>query len=587
MQIIQISDFHIKEDSNLVSIYGKIVRLYEGMVPYLSTTECTVICVLGDIVDGGKPLAYTNAISVFKHIRETFSAFNPHFVFTPGNHDLCCCPYVPNLPQICSDPKCTLDNYYEFLRQFNKDVNTESIYINHYDEIDILVVNSNYSNNCRYGLVDIAKLERTIFSKPALLLTHHTFLSENVNDASAIRNSYKLLEQIEKKEILGVLHGHTHGYKDMIIGKKCPVVGVGPFLKDIPNINNQANLIIATSTGIHRVINLFYRADLDKFESYSVYHRQSSVYYGSVVGKVYNNIVNDTKKFGVLFNLDINIETTYQNFADGIKHTFPEQIEIAKQWQQTTMIPDALYYNHGQYMQCRDIRALEFVINELNVKPTSSRAIIPLINFKDVIDSGDKFLPSFDIVQFGFTSDDRSHLVVTLYLRALEVNHFLKINLCEIYLMCKEIAATITSVRNISIHLYAFRAQYKERFGCFARAKIDRTAEADIAYLVRDNIPEIIKLLEEKRDLYETVIENCGMNRLHSALIAQNKFQKIKPRVLESIAETIEILYELELERKKSSNYPSIEATEKKLTDSINIVIGLLEGNIYQESVEN
>lgn len=579
MQLIQISDLHIRDNSNIDLIKNKIVRLFEALQKHLNHEDCTVICILGDIVDQGKSSNFALAEIVIKYIEDTFVKYRPSFVFTPGNHDLCACPHTHPLPPVCPDQKCTLSFFYDFMGKFDASPSTDSISIKHYDDIDLLIANSTYTGNCKYGVLDIAAIERIDLSKPTLVLTHHTLLSENNEDASAIRNAYKLLEQIEKKEILGVLHGHTHGYKDINIGEKCPVVGVGPFLKDVPNVNNQANLVIVTASGIHKVINFYFRADLDRFESLSVFENHNSIYSGSIVDKTYKRIVMDTKLLGAIFNLNMIIETKYKDFNAEIEHVFPEQIEVARLWQDTSKVPDSLYYNHGQYMKSKDISAITFVAKELHVKPTSSRAIIPLINFENVIDSGDKFLPSFDLVQFGFTSDERSNLVVTLYLRALEVNHFLKINLCEIYLMCKEISKEITTIREISINLHAFRAQFKEKFGCFKRAELDRISEADIAYSLWDDIPKIIRLLQGKRDLYETVIENCGMRSLHNAIESQNYRKPIKEPILKSIDKIISTMKALEAERKKTSNYVLIESTEKELTADFNRIIHLLSGD--------
>lgn len=148
--------------------------------------------------------------------------------------------------------------------------------------------------------------------------------------------------------------------------------------------------------------------------------------------------------------------------------------------------------------------------------------------------------------------------------------------------MCKEISKEITTIRDISINLHAFRAQYKDKFGCFKRAELDRISETDIAYFLRDDIPKIIQLLQEKRDLNETVIENCGMRSLYNAIEGQNKRQPIKEPILRSIDKIISTMKTLEAERKKTSNYVLIESTEKELTADFNKIIQLLSGdNIY------
>lgn len=324
-------------------------------------------------------------------MKELFVEFNPTFEFTPGNHDLCDCPHLHPIPELCSDQKCSLEHYDDFIKGFDSSYSPTSLLYKEYDDIVLLLANSVFYGNCKYGLIDIEALKKINLKKPALLVTHHTFLSESDTDIAAIRNAYKLFDEIEKKEILGVLHGHTHGYKDITIGKKCPVIGVGPFLKDIPNINNQANLVIVTSSGIHEVTNYFYREDLDQYDARIAYSRVNTAYKGSNIEKVYNEIVSDAKKFGVLPNMSLNINMLYKAFNEQVERLFHEQIPIAELWQETERVPDSLYYNHGQYMRYNDVTAVRFVINELKSKATSSRAIIPLINFEMVVKSGDGF----------------------------------------------------------------------------------------------------------------------------------------------------------------------------------------------------
>lgn len=584
MQIIQISDLHITEKSNLSSIKNRIMKLYNALQVDINKDECTVLCILGDIVDKGDATLYKKATDILNYTKELFAEFNLTFEFTPGNHDLCDCPYSHPIPEVCPDQKCTLEHYNNLVKGFDSSYNpTNTILHKEYDDIDLLLANSVFHSNCKYGLLDIEALKKINLKKPALLLTHHTFLSESDTDIAAIRNAYKLFDEVEKKEILGVLHGHTHGYKDITIGNKCPVIGVGPFLKEIPNINNQANLVIVTSSGIHKVTNYFYRNDLDQYDARNVYKRDNAVYKGSNIEKVYNEIVSDAKKFGVLPNMSLNLSMSYPAFNEQIERIFHEQIIAARLWQETEKVPDSLYYNHGQYMRYNDVTATGFVIEELKSKATSSRAIIPLINFKMVVESGDGFLPSFDLVQFGFLSEERTNLCVTLYLRALEVNHFLRINLCEIYLMCKQIAHEIRSIETVNVNIFAFKAQYKENFGCFRRAEIDRIDESEITLSLHDNLDYIVRLLEEKRDLNETVIENKGMTSFFKALQASNKRRPFKAIILERSKSILDTMKELKSEREKTSNYTLIKKIENQLDGQFNEIINMFkDGEIYE-----
>lgn len=579
MQIIQISDLHVKKESDLQSIKTKILKLYEAIKCSLNANECIVICILGDIIDKGNASMYVRASEVLAFIKEYFREFNPHYEFIPGNHDLC---KTSGLDPASKDIEYSLRAYCDFIKEFDAEYEPFLIH-KEYDDIDLLLANSVHHCDPDYGLIDIEALEKIELSKPALIISHHSLLSESETDAAAIRNAYKLLEYIEEKEILAVLHGHTHGYKEMTIGNKCQVIGVGPFLKDIPNINNQVNLITVTLSGIQNVKNYFYREDFNRFDVRVVYNRKRAVYESTNIEKVYNMIVTDAKKYGPLLNMNLNLNMSYHEFNEQIERVFPDQIPTAELWQDTEKIPEHLYYNHGQYMKYDNITAMSFIINELKNKATSSRAIIPLINFTNVVQSGDGFLPSFDLVQFGFLEEEKAHLIVTLYLRALEVNHFLKINLCEIYLMCKQIAEDIRSIKKIDVNIFAFRAQYKEKFGCFKRAEIDTIDESEITLLLQSDLSYIVKVLTEKKDLSETVIENKGMVSLNRALQAINKRCPIKSIILDKSTSILETMDQLKSEREKTSNYTLIETIENRLNQQLDEITSLFkDGEIYE-----
>ncbi len=584
MQIIQISDMHITPESRLDSIKPQISKLYEALRHRLEKTEIIVFCILGDIVDKGDPTVYAKALDVLNYMKELFSEFNPKFEFTPGNHDLCDCPYAHPTPAACPIQRCNLDHYFDFINSFDSSYDpTETISHRRYDDVDLILASSISHGNCKYGQIDIDSLKKVIIHKPTILVTHHAFFSESNTDTAAIRNAYKVFEVIETQDIVGILHGHTHGYKDITLGNKCPVVGVGPFLKDIPNINHQVNLVSVMPSGIYQVINFYYRDDLDEYIERIVYKSTSKTYFGSSIEKIYNDILLDTKKFGIIPDMHLKLEMPYASFNAEIERCFSEYIDAATLWQDTSKVPDSLYYNHGQYMQSNGTTAIEFVVKELKSKATSSRAVVPLIDFEMVVKSGDGFLPSFDLVQFGFMEEEKSHLYVTLYLRALEVNHFLRINLCEIYLMCKQIASEIRSIDTIELSVVAFKAQYKEFFGCFKRAEIDMIEEAEIVMSLQDNPQSIICLLEDKKLLNETVIEDKGMCSFNNAIKAINKRKTIKAPIVELSQNILDTMSTLKSEREKTSNYTSIEVLEIQLGTQLDQLIGLFkDGEIYE-----
>lgn len=567
MKIIQIADLHINDKTQIEILKLKINKLFNSLKGKIEKDEELIFCVCGDIIDQGNELMYNYAEEIFNYIKACFYEYKLWFEFVPGNHDLC---------------NGSFDVYDRFIDKFLVNAYKYNIGIhNHlrqYDHIDLILTNSIHHKDKTYGQLDIDSVGTILTKKPTLLITHHTLLSENDGDISPIRNSYKLMGLVEKKEVVAILHGHTHGYKDIKIGGKCRVIGVGPMFKEVPDINNQFNFIDLNGYHIQTIENYRYNADLDTYTPILVYKEKlNGFYYGDSVKKVYDEIVADTKRYNCINNLKMNICTEYSNFEKDINTFFPNSIKVAEDWQ-SKIVPQSMYYNHGEHMQTKEVWGIDHIIKELNNKPTSSRAIIPLIDFNDVVNSGDQYLPSLDIIQFGFADDTKIKAFVTIYMRALEVNHFLRINLCEIYIMLKRIVAENRTIKDVDITVLAFRAQFKEKYGCFRRAEIDRISEAKLTImLLEKNYQAIIDLLKEKVELSETVVQDRGLNYLQNALIEAVGTKACSEILLEKIADVLKQLNILRIEREKTSNYSEIEKIEQSVTQVFNNLINEFE----------
>jgi thymidylate synthase/metallophosphoesterase superfamily enzyme len=563
MKIIQVADLHIGSEAKVETLKFKINKIFNSVKGKIAKDEELIFCVCGDIVDRGNDTMYNYAEEIFNHIKQCFYEYKLNFEFVPGNHDLC---------------NENFEAYDKFIAKFimssyayNNGVNT---HLREYSSINLVLSNSIHHRDKTYGKLDVESIESSLNEKPTLLVIHHTLLSENDGDISSIRNSYKIMDLVERKKVIAILHGHTHGYKDIKIGGKCRIIGVGPMFKEVADINNQFNLVDLNGYHIQMITNYRYSADLDEYTPITVHTENiNSFYYGSSVKEVYDEVTDDTKRYNCIHNLKINISSEYSNFEKDIYTYFSDTISVAKDWQSKT-VPQTLYYNHGKYMQSEGVWGIDYVIDELKNKSTSSRAIIPLINFKDVANSGDRFLPSLDIIQFGFADDEKKKIFVTIYLRALEVNHFLRINLCEIYLMLKNIKDEIRSIKNIDLAILAFKAQYKEKYGCFRKAEIDSITEAKLTgLLLSKNYQQIINLLKEKLELNETVVQWVGLKYLQSALIEAVESKSCSKILLETISCVLEQLEILKIEREKTSNYSEIEKTEQLVAQAINNLI--------------
>lgn len=575
MQIIQIADLHITQTTDVILAKKKIDRLFASVETELSKSEQIILCLLGDIIDKGDANSYSTAREVITYLAKKFKNFSSFSIeCLPGNHDLCGCPYDVK-PKPCPSRKCSLEPFFSFCDSINAGIaHSESVSVRKYESVDLIIANSVYDSDCFFGALDCEKLTEIDSTKPVLILTHHTFLSDNSADSSVIRNGYEFFKTLETKNVIGILHGHTHGYKNITIEEKCKIIGVGPFLKEIQDINNQFNLIFVDTTGIAKIVNFAYRADRDAYNGEIVFVRKNDgIYIGSDVDDLYGLIVKDTKLLGAISNLVIKLSMPINSFCNQIETSFPDQICVAKDWQ-SDEVPENLYYNHGSYMKVGDRNGIDFIIKELTAKATSSRALIPLISFEKVVESGDDFLPSFDIVQFGFDDDSKTKLTISLYMRALEVNHFLRINLCELYVLVKTVQENIRSIQDVDVNIFAFRAQYKEKFGCFAKAKLDITSESKLfSYLINNDVYKIVDLLREKNDFSETVVKNDGINKLYSAFKTLFEEGKIEPNLMTCMDDICKSMRKLEEERKKTSNYIEIDKTEEAVHNAISILI--------------
>lgn len=578
MQLIQISDLHITADSDSSLMKHKIDKLFDSISLKIKIDEKVVLCVLGDVIDKGEASALEKSKDILNYLKRKFQYFHSFkTAIVPGNHDL----YINKDKSVSVDTFNNICDMFDFYCRGDESCKKFEL-----EGVDVLLINSVFHHDYKYGNVDIAKIEGEIAAKNSLLIMHHSVFNVNNDDGSSIRNGYKILNIVNKNSVIGILHGHTHGYRNVVVGDKCRIIGVGPFYKPVDDINNQFNVISIDHKGIYNVDNYFFRGDVGEYGTCNVFSRKlTDVYFGTDLKDIYDEIKLDIVKTQMIQNFHMKAQLTLPEFERQIYEHFSDTIETATKWQNKELSDD-MYYNHRQYMTIDGKDGIDFVINELNAKSTSSRAIIPLIDFKMVIDSGDRYLPSFNVIQFGFNDEERTTLIVTLYLRALEVNYFLKINLCELYLMSKEIAKAIRSVRNVDINIHAFRAQYKEKFGCFAKAKIDLLSSAMLMRLISEgNNHDLVCMLREKVDFCETIVNKAGIIELRKAFEAMQDKLISEEEIFSSLEEIEKAMDELEMERRKTSNYHVIKEKETNVQQSFNALISLIERGEFYDAI--
>ncbi|CAD6562651.1 hypothetical protein ACFQ3P_38550 [Paraburkholderia sabiae] len=195
------------------------------------------------------------------------------------------------------------------------------------------------------------------------------------------------------------------------------------------------------------------------------------------------NAVNEGVK---VFNFIIAAELSREAIENA---PLADVTDIAEKWRQPN-VPDDLIINHGSYFQY----AIAFLTDELRQKPTSNRALYSLINTKDISESGDRPIPSFLIFQCGLDGDT---LYCTVYLRALEIANFLRINLEEIRLNLCEVLKRVHAVR-VRLAVFAFGAYNRPNQSTLIKPELDRLSDVDFRDVLDFERARLVEMLIEK-----------------------------------------------------------------------------------------
>jgi len=225
--------------------------------------------------------------------------------------------------------------------------------------------------------------------------------------------------------------------------------------------------------------------------------------------------------------------------------------EMAAKWQ-SPIKPDELFINHGQYIN-KFGDGKKFLVEELTRKRDSNRACLSLINMGDIIGSGDKPIPSFLILQFGFPEDNFDKIAVTAYFRALEVSQFLPINLTEISQNIRFLKSKFPTIERFELTIIAFRAHFIRQFHCLKKAPIDAVHAVDIAFAVeRKDLKQLREWIDSKMAASESVICTDGLEALYRALVrCEEKYEK---GLIKDIREVLDDMNKLRETREASSH---------------------------------
>lgn len=236
--------------------------------------------------------------------------------------------------------------------------------------------------------------------------------------------------------------------------------------------------------------------------------------------------------------------------------------DIASDWQ-SPVAPDDLFFSHGAYIH-KHGDGRKFLVDELKRKRDSNRACLSLVNMQDIIDSGDRPIPSFLVLQFGFSEGMPNTIVVTAYFRTLEVSEFLPINLAEICQVIRYLKDHIPDIVEFELTIVAFRAHSIPGFHCLRKASLDTASAVDITVAVRSK--DFVKLrgwLDSKVNVEESVIWTEGLEALYSDLKA---FEGLyAEEVLINVEEALAGMERLRTVRRSSSHSPQIQIQSDKI----------------------
>lgn len=574
MYILQISDLHIAEDSHIDTLKAKLDSLATILESHISKSDSIACCILDDIVEQGNekcyPIAEELITEFLKNLQSHVEKEQLKFFVVPGNHDLC----------NNGEGEKTLDCFNKFL----KDIGSSCLSYSDQQMIQecdfcgyhFISLSSVKAQNHKYGELAYDQLIKCHTPPNTVMLVHHSLISSDDDDNAVIRNGYALQKFLEDHSIIALLHGHTHGCKRYTVGRDCQVIGVGPMFKAVPDISNQCNLINISGSKVSEITTFTYQADRKVWDSTQTYLREeNNNYYGESLYALYEKILKDAESDSLLPNLRFQVKQTFEKFEQEIQSIFSDYLDDAREWQSLSC-PEFLDYTHGELMCTNDTQWHEFAIKKLQENPTNKRTIIPLITKEASFQSGDNKLVSFDVVQFGFMNDLREDLYITVYMRALEVRHFLPINLCETYLMAKEIKEGIPTIKKVTICFFVFRAEQKLEYGCYKKSKIDLLGESRLCkVLSKKDFSEIKTLLQEKIEMADTVVDEKWLQNLKSAFLEFYE-EDNRDYVLEKIDQSLELLVKLKEARAHCSDYSRTQFEEKQFSDVIKEVIELL-----------
>jgi len=229
--------------------------------------------------------------------------------------------------------------------------------------------------------------------------------------------------------------------------------------------------------------------------------------------------------------------------------------------------PRDLFFSHAQFY--RGKHGTDYVLGELERRKMGRRAILAMIDMDTILDSANRSVPAFSLLQFAI---DGNVVYATAYFRALEVGVFLPSNLTEIAIHCEAIHRRFASITTIRLFVLAFRGYCEPDFHCLEKLPIDAQPPGIIGVAVADHQYEKLRTwLSDKRRV-ESVVQMQGIEEMLTAVKAAAKpyprdFQLGLERAVASLRAFSELRYQL---NEGSQVDEARERFDIDLTDTLN-----------------
>jgi hypothetical protein len=257
----------------------------------------------------------------------------------------------------------------------------------------------------------------------------------------------------------------------------------------------------------------------------------------------------------------INFVLAFQTSPTIIKEApLKDVTEEALRWA-ALVRPENLYFNHGEFIK----DGMKHIIEELENKKDSNRALFSLISQDSISNSLDNPIPSFMLMQCNIHDET---LYCTTYFRALEITKFFRVNLEEIRLKIVEIYDRLLSFKRIKVTIFAFRAYSNKKINALTIPHFDRMNESQITVELMTQPSKVAELLREKcHD--STVINVDSIEKIIRALSALtnqhlNFNRNLVMAKANELQKTSAQLREL---RARSSHHTEISVINKKIND--------------------